>query len=144
MAGAVMAFVFPRIPAAGKGARSKGQTGGRKTFRRVCFCRAKAAEISLASLRFGIRGSWGASNLVLPAKESELLFPLIQLGLLELRESCVKSVRGISGRKSLLLRSAGNPTPCSRVSLRNLVAERPTRILFFASRGFHPVRVPFC
>lgn len=79
--------VFPRLepttnlPPPAKGSALKA--GSRKTFR------GKATEISLASLRFGIRGSWGASNLVLPAKESELLFPLIQLRLLD---PCVKRV----------------------------------------------------
>lgn len=116
--------------------------GFEKTFSCVCFCRVKAAKISLASLHFGIRGSWGASNLVLPAKETELLFSLIQLGLLDLGAVCKEYGEYLVGNPSFY--SAGNPTPYFRVSLQNLVAGSATKTeSFFTSRGFHPVRVLF-
>lgn len=118
---------LPRCRRGFSSRRRRREGEGRKTFR------AEAGEISLASLRFGIHGSWGALRTWFSAKESELLFPLIQLRLSTTRRAACKEYGEYLLRNP---RSVGNPTPCSRVSLRNLVAAT-LQADFFTLRGFH-------
>lgn len=103
--------------------------------------RAKAAEISLASLRFGIRGSWGASNLLPGERVGNFFFHSFSSG----HGPRVKSAENVSGRKSLLAFSAGNPAPCFSSFIAELVLARTRcELTFFPPLPPYIARISFC
>ena len=106
--------------------------GGRKTFW------TEAGEISLASLRFGIHGSWGALRTWFSQQKSRnFFFRSFSSGSSTRRTAC--NGEYLLGNLSSL--SVGNPTPCSRVSLRNLVVAALQADFFFF---FYIARISFC